>query len=35
LSAAEVEACASMDRDCIFKVWPLWTEEIKKNPMWR
>jgi ribulose-5-phosphate 4-epimerase/fuculose-1-phosphate aldolase len=35
LSSAEVEACAPMDRDCIFKVWPLWMEEIKKNPMWR
>lgn len=33
LSPAEVEACAPMDRDCIMKVWPLWLEEIKKDPL--
>lgn len=35
LTPDEIEACAVMDRDCIPKVWPLWMEEIKKNPMWR
>lgn len=35
LSPAEVEACAPMDRDCIFKVWPLWMAEVKKNPLWQ
>ena len=33
LSSQEIEACAPMDRACIVKVWPLWMEEIKKNPL--
>ncbi|OCT47161.1 class II aldolase/adducin domain-containing protein [Cladophialophora carrionii] len=35
LSPEELEACATMDRACITKVWPLWMAEIKRNPLWQ
>jgi ribulose-5-phosphate 4-epimerase/fuculose-1-phosphate aldolase len=34
LSPEEIDVCAPMDKDCIFKVWPLWMAEVTKNPIW-